>query len=96
MKYLLQVVRHQVKQKNKGIITPIVPGLFRLSLQVMYTFHCRFTRVLIYHILCFVMQKNFVPHDNSIYLEIFQTMLDRDPIKSESKTPEDDLISVAG
>ncbi|XP_039269570.2 leucine-rich repeat-containing protein 71-like [Styela clava] len=73
MKSLLDVIKHQTKQKERGNLSSSAPGLLKLSLQ-----------------------KNRVPHDTVTYLEIFQYMLERDPIKSETKSPEEELQSVAG
>lgn len=42
------------------------------------------------------LQKNRVPHDNDTYIEIHQRILDKDPNKDETKTPDDDFQSVAG
>lgn len=42
------------------------------------------------------LQKNRVPHDNDTYIEIHQIMLDKDPNKADSKSPDDDFQSVAG
>lgn len=42
------------------------------------------------------LQKNHVPHDDDTYFEIYRLMLDKDPNKADSKTPDDDFQSVAG
>lgn len=73
MQNLLQAIKHQLEQKEKGLTSTTIPGLLKLSLQ-----------------------KNRVPHDNVTYLEIHEIMADRDPMKQDTRTPEDDPQSVLG